>query len=98
SRFTLGGSLLPPPRRNSYSQMLGLSSSPTRTKIATSDGFRAARLLKPDRLPRGFLLTAAWRPPPTGDARSPRNLNTSRRFDLPDALGPTMKTRSWRLT
>jgi len=62
------------------------------TLIATSDWRRAARQRIAVTPPRNR--TASWNPPPV-DARSRRNRNASRKFDLPEAFGPTRNTRSW---
>src|SRR5579884_4059377 len=40
-------------------------------------------------------LATAWPRPPLTATRSPRKRKTSRKFDLPEALGPTRKFRSW---
>ena len=58
--------------------------------MTMSDGRRVARFRMLDTPPRS--VTALWNPLP-GVTRSRRKRKLSRRFDLPDAFGPTRKAR-----
>ena len=72
-----------------------LESSVIWVSISISEFARAARHLILDTPPLD--LTASCKPPPLL-AISLKNLNTSSKFDLPEAFGPTIKTLSTKST